>query len=469
MVFNSFLFLGFFLLVLGVDRGLPADRPRKLFLVAMSYLFYAAWKWPYLLLLVGSSLLDWGIGNALVRTESTGRRRAWLAVSVVANLGLLAAFKYGNFLLSSLASALGAAGMEWSPPTLPLELPVGISFYTFQTLSYSIDVYRGSLRPPKSILDYLLYVAFFPQLVAGPIVRASEFLPQCERLPRATGGQIGYGAFLIALGLFQKALLSDTILAPVADEIYGAPARASVAEAWIGTLAFTGQIYFDFAGYSLCAIGAALALGFHLAPNFRAPYAASGFSDFWTRWHVSLSSWLRDYLYIPLGGNRRGAFMTARNLMVTMLLGGLWHGADWRFLLWGAGHGVLLLIERALRQVIPSPTASLRLLGSVVCFLGVSVLWDTFRAKSMADTAQLFLAKLGVGAGVGGGLDDWAVVSVLAVLVATVGVHHATRRLRWPELIGRAPSWALGFVLTLVLMGLAMASGDERAFIYFQF
>ena len=279
-------------------------------------------------------------------------------------------------------------GVEYHPPALSIVLPVGISFYTFQTLSYTIDIYLSRTKLSPSFLDFALFVTFFPQLVAGPIVRAVDFLPQLERPRRASSEQFGWGLCLLTLGLFEKIVLSDGILAPVADQIYRATDQVSWAQAWIGTFAFSGQIFFDFAGYSTCAIGAGLCLGFELPTNFRAPYAAMGFSDFWQRWHISLSAWLRDYLYIPLGGNRSSAPRTYVNLAVTMLLGGLWHGASWRFVIWGAIHGFYLMVERIVRRnrgPVRSESLAVQLATILLTYLMVCITWVFFRAQSLSD------------------------------------------------------------------------------------
>ena len=334
MTFNSFTFALFFLLVLGLYQLPLSWRARKGMLLCSSYLFYAAWNPPFVSLLVVSTVVDWVAGKRIYASRGTPRS-AWLVLSLCTNLGILAYFKYSPFLLQSFSELAAGVGIVFEPATAGIVLPIGISFYTFQTLSYSIDIYRRRLRPATSFLDYALFVTFFPQLVAGPIVRASEFLPQCLEPKRADARQMGWGFILLTVGLFQKTILADQLFAPIADVIYAEPDRVSFATAWLGTLAFSGQIFFDFAGYSACAIGAALCLGFALPDNFRYPYAAIGFSDFWRRWHISLSSWLRDYLYIPLGGNRHGRFSQAASLMLTMLIGGLWHGAAWTFVVWG--------------------------------------------------------------------------------------------------------------------------------------
>ncbi len=272
-----------------------------------------------------------------------------MITSVTSNLSMLGFFKYGNFLLANFQWLLARAGIAYAPPHLDIFLPIGISFYTFHSLSYTLDVYRRVCQPTKSLRDFTLAVSFFPQLVAGPIVRAADFLPQLVAAPVLRRGQFYWGLLLMTLGLFEKIVLADTMLADTADTIFGYGGSLQSVDAWSGVLAFAGQIFFDFSGYSTCAIGAALCLGFHLKDNFRFPYAAVGFSDFWRRWHISLSTFLRDFLYIPLGGNRSGPARAAINLMIVMFIGGLWHGAAWTFVVWGLIHGVLLVLER-LRQ-----------------------------------------------------------------------------------------------------------------------
>ena len=346
MLFNSPTFLAFFLVVLAVHYSPLEWTPKKGFLLLASYLFYAAWNPPFVALIWLSTVVDWYAAKWMFASSSPTLRRGLLILSLTTNLGLLGFFKYSGFVLENFVAVAQLGGVIFTPVDLGVLLPIGISFYTFQTLSYTIDVYRGQLEPADSPLDFALFVTFFPQLVAGPIVRASQFLPQLVEEKRATSAQMGWGFSLFTLGLFEKVVLADSWMAPAADVVYDAAPLAGAMDAWVGTLAFSAQIFFDFAGYSTCAIGIALCLGFALPDNFRYPYAAIGFSDFWSRWHISLSSWLRDYLYIPLGGNRRGRRRTYINLGLTMLLGGLWHGAAWRFVVWGGLHGAYLGIER---------------------------------------------------------------------------------------------------------------------------
>jgi alginate O-acetyltransferase complex protein AlgI len=391
-------------------------------------------------------------------------------VSLVSQLGLLGYFKYGGFLLENFTWLVQRAGLDFSPAAPDIVLPVGISFYTFQTLSYTFGVYRGEDRPCRSFLDYALFVTFFPQLVAGPIVRAHDFLPQCVEPRRASPRQLGFGLALLTFGLFQKSLLADAVLAPVSDAVFGAPARAGALDAWIGTLAFSGQIFFDFAGYSACAIGAAACLGFALPENFRCPYAALGFSDFWRRWHVSLSSWLRDYLYRSLGGNRRGAARTTLNLLLTMLIGGLWHGAGWHFVVWGGLHGIYLVAERALRgearRAAPARRAP-RLALAAGTFLLVSLTWIFFRAPSLGDALAMAaaLARAAPAQLVSAG----QAASVLAVMAAALAAQWRWRDADLQSRVESWPLWLRSGALALALIALLLAPGEDRAFIYFQF
>ncbi|RLA42446.1 MAG: MBOAT family protein [Gammaproteobacteria bacterium] len=476
MLFNSFTFLLFFALVL-LLHNLPLPwRWKKTQLLLASYLFYAAWNPPFVVLLWISTLTDWFVGRGMAAAVTKTRRRGLLFVSLGVNLGLLAYFKYAGFLLDSFASVVRTLGVDYEPAMPDIILPLGISFYTFQTLSYTLSIYRGESRPSRSFLDYALFVTFFPQLVAGPIVRSTEFLPQCAMPKRADARQMGWGLALLTFGLFQKTVLADALLAPTADLVFNAAGSVGTLDAWVGTLAFSGQIFFDFAGYSSCAIGAALCLGFILPENFHFPYAALGFSDFWRRWHISLSSWLRDYVYITVGGNRLGIGRTYINLMFTMLLGGLWHGASWHFVVWGGLHGTYLAIERLLR---PHFTATLvrpgmRRLGmALFTFLLISVTWIFFRAQTFGDALQIVLAL------VGGVLDQpdsqlvqvtsWHVGQVLFVLTATFVVQFSLRDADLENRFSALPLVARSILLTILLLSILVAPGDDRAFIYFQF
>lgn len=474
MLFNSISFLQFFLAVLAL-HALPLPWGWKKFnLLAASYLFYAAWNPPFVVLIWISTLVDWFVVRAMARTSATSRRRALLFVSLGCNLGLLAFFKYGGFALDNFVAMVNAAGIQYQPAAPNIILPVGISFYTFQTLSYTLDVYRGQGRPWKSFLDFALYVTFFPQLVAGPIVRAVDFLPQCIAPHRPDRKQLSWGLSLLTLGLFQKVVVADGLLAPIADRVYADALHMGTIDAWIGTLAFSGQIFCDFAGYSTCAIGVALCLGFRIQDNFRFPYASIGFSDFWRRWHISLSSWLRDYLYISLGGNRTGRARTQLNLMITMLLGGLWHGAAWTFVVWGGLHGMYLVLERKLREwAPPSPLWGLlpvRIGLALATYACVCLTWVFFRAQDFPSAGSLVASMFGwqpqtvyrmVSAN-----DIALVLGVTAVMLA---VHWVLRETTVEAAAARLPWWLRGAALAAMLTAVFTMAGDDRAFIYFQF
>src|ERR1700737_3173399 len=315
MLFNSLTFVVFFAVVVTLYWSIHSWNARKIFFVVCSYIFYGAGNPPFAAFLFSTTAMDFWLGRQIAKAKGHSRR-GWLVASVCMNLSMLGFFKYGNFLLQNFQWLLSRVGIVYQPPHLDILLPVGISFYTFHSLSYTLDIYRGVLRPTKSLRDFILAVSFFPQLVAGPIVRAGDFLPQLVRPPALRAGQFLWGLALMTMGLFEKIVLADTMLSGSADRVfsYGGPLIAL--DSWLGVIAFAGQIFFDFAGYSSCAIGAALCLGFHLKDNFRFPYAAIGFSDFWRRWHISLSTFLRDYLYIPLGGNQVRPFRAALNLVI---------------------------------------------------------------------------------------------------------------------------------------------------------
>jgi len=471
MVFNSLTFIAFFAAVL-VIHNLPLPWTlKKINLVVASCLFYAAWNPPFVLLLMLSAVVDFRLARWMGSTESPRGRRAILIASLVLNLGLLSFFKYGGFILDNFRAAVALLGIDYHPPRPDIILPLGISFYTFETISYLIDVYRRKIAPWPSFVDYALFLTFFPHLVAGPIVRARDFLPQCERPHRATSQQFFWGLCLLLIGLFEKVIIADSIMAPAADKVFNAVRSAGHVDAWIGTLAFSGQIFMDFAGYSLCGIGVALCFGFVLNDNFHSPYAAIGFSDFWQRWHMSLSSWLRDYLYIPLGGNRSGARRIQINLMLTMLLGGLWHGAAWRFIAWGGLHGLYLVGERGIRRAWGKPVREQGAIAAAlafVTFLVVSVTWVFFRAPDFGAAARL-LWLLANPTRQHFLVDRMDVLSVLAIIFATLIVHWKLRTTSLEDAAARTPAWLRGLALVAVVICLVLAPGEDRAFIYFQF
>lgn len=446
MLFNSLTFVAFFVIVYLLYRVIPGWGMRKNLLLVCSYIFYGAWNPPFAALLLTSTVVDWWLAGRMDRESIQSRRRLWLTLSLVTNFGFLGFFKYGNFLLDNTVALLGAMGISYHPPHLDILLPVGISFYTFHTLSYTIDVYRRQLKPEYSLRDFALFVSFFPQLVAGPIVRARDFLYQLKDPPAPVRGRFAWGVFLMTMGLFEKVVVADTLLAPTADLVFGHPFPLAALDAWAGALAFGMQILCDFSGYSLTAIGADLCFGFYLLDNFKFPYGASGFSDFWRRWHISLSSWLRDYLYIPLGGNRLGTARTCFNLMFVMLLGGLWHGAAWTFVLWGALHGLFLLIERAVRFFTAGATWTDSLLartaGWLLTVLGVTITWVFFRAADFPTAMKTLVSMFGAFGERGDQiLATRDLIEVGAVVAVVLTAHRLLRDSSIEAIVQRSPRW----------------------------
>ncbi len=473
MLFNSLTFLVFFAGVLAL-HALPLPwKVKKTNLLLASYVFYGAWNPPFVVLLWISTVLDWYVAKWLGREERPARRRGLLLLSVLGNLGILGYFKYGEFLLENWQAAMSLLGIAYAPAEWSIVLPVGISFYTFQTMAYSLDVYLRRERPADSFLDFALFVTFFPQLVAGPIVRPADLIPQFAAPPRVTARQFVWGLGLVSLGLFEKVVVADTLLAPSADTVFGARGAVHALDAWIGVLAFSGQIFSDFAGYSTTAIGVSLCLGFSLMSNFHYPYAAIGFSDFWRRWHISLSTWLRDYLYIPLGGNRKGPGRTYVNLMLTMLLGGLWHGASWTFVVWGGLHGSYLAMERFLtgrfagRRLFGS--AGSRLALALLTYVLVLITWVFFRAQDF-PSAWLLLRSMFGAEGSGEPVLYWnGILAVAAVTVVMLATHWRMRDTTLEAAVERTPAWIIAAVWAAMLFGVITTQGSGNAFIYFQF
>ena len=467
MLFNSFQFAIFFAALLVLHRSLPPAR-RGALLLGASLLFYALWFPAYLLLLLG----EIGVNYALLRAIARGARpRAALTASVVFTLGVLGSFKYAALFLETIAPAL-RAGLGIDPPVPEIFLPLGISFFSFQMIALAVDVYRGQLEPPERISRYALFVAFFPQLIAGPILRGAQFLPQLARGARPNAERTQRGLWLVACGLFKKVVLADFFLAPFVNDVFLLPGVGTASFHWVAAFSFAFQIYYDFSGYTDMARGIALLLGFELPANFLEPYLSRDPAEFWRRWHVTLSTWLRDYLYIPLGGNRRGGARTLVNLALTMLLGGLWHGAAWNFVIWGGLHGVLLVFHRLLARRSDSsrPLSAGDAPRILATFLAVSVIWVFFRAPTF-DDAWLFLQGM-AGAGRDGG---WPVFQCL-VLGACAVLHPLERlaRERGGELRRRLAETGWGPALQGaglgIVIGLAIAaSGAGGEFIYFQF
>jgi alginate O-acetyltransferase complex protein AlgI len=468
VVFNSLTFLVFFAIVLLLHRLPLPWTAKKVNLLLASYLFYAAWNPPFVILLWISTAIDWVAARRVYEASRPSRRRAWLVLSLAANLGFLGFFKYGAFLLENWQALMAAVGIAWVPPAWDVVLPVGISFYTFQTMAYTLDVYLGRAKPLGSLLDFSLFVTFFPQLVAGPIVRPGQLVPQFSAPRRATRDMLLWGLLLMVLGLFMKVVVADAGLANVADRVFAAEGPVGFSDAWLGTLAFSGQIFCDFAGYSTIAIGAALCLGFALPDNFNMPYAAIGFSDFWRRWHISLSTWLRDYLYIPLGGNRGTEARTYANLMLTMLLGGLWHGASWTFVVWGGLHGLYLAGERWLRAktgVQGDPASG----WSRFALALVNLTWVFFRAETFDGAGRILAGMFGLARDAQAVLPTVYMMKAAVIVAGIVSVHWLMRKRRLEDVVARAPWWVTGTVAAAMLFAVIIAQGSGEAFIYFQF
>ncbi len=462
MRFNSLEFLFFFpCVLLGYALLYRSWKARKVLLLVSSYLFYMAWNPPFALLLVGSTFLDYIAARAMERTDRNSLRRAWVAASCMGNLGVLVFFKYSDFLLSNFWVF---APNDAAYPTFfsGLILPVGLSFYTFQSMSYTIDVYRGEQKATHDLLNFALYVSFFPQLVAGPIIRSTYFLPQLEtaRHPRAV--DMLKGLDQIARGFAKKVIMADT-LAMYVDVVYSAPGDYGAVNHVLATYAYAFQIYFDFSGYSDIAIGTAALLGFKVPANFNLPYLARGPADFWRRWHISLSTWLRDYLYISLGGSRATKWKIYRNLLITMLLGGMWHGAAWGFILWGAFHGVWLAVHR----LIVRDGGLIRLPGFVSIFFPFHLVclgWVFVRAESLADIGTILRAFTDIATPI-------QTVSVPALIVLAFGfLSHCLGNSKSLGLIwNSAAADVKVFAYICIIIGVLLNSGDTGQFIYFQF
>jgi alginate O-acetyltransferase complex protein AlgI len=473
MLFNSLTFIVFFVVVVTAYWGMRSWTARKNLLVVSSYIFYGAWNPPFAALLFSTTAMDFWLGARIARAKRPHSRKVWLVISVAMNLSMLGFFKYGNFLLENFQWFMARLGVAYQPPHLDILLPVGISFYTFHSLSYTLDVYRGVMQPTKSLRDFILAVSFFPQLVAGPIVRAGDFLPQLLAPPKPQTGRFLWGLALMTLGLFEKVVLADTMLAGSADRIfsYGGPVIAL--DSWLGVMAFAGQIFFDFAGYSTCAIGAALCLGFHLKDNFRFPYAAIGFSDFWRRWHISLSTFLRDYLYFPLGGNRVGWARAAINLVIVMFLGGLWHGAAWTFVVWGLLHGFYLVIEHTLRALVGerawTENFAVKLLLGLVTYAAVCLAWVFFRASDFTIATRLLRGMFGGHAHGDALLSTREMLQIGIVTFFMMLAHWSLRDMSLEQAVERLPRWVVTIAWAGMACALILNQGSSNAFIYFQF
>ena len=473
MLFNSLVFVLFFAFVLvAYWLILPKRKSQNLLLLAASYFFYGWWDWRFLSLLLFSSVFDYWVARRIEETDDERKRLSFLWASVASNLGILGVFKYFDFFADSLVALFALLGWQADSITLDVALPVGISFYTFQTLGYTIDVFRRRMPATRDIADFALYVSFFPQLVAGPIERASYLIPQIEKPRSIDVGRVNDAVWLILWGYFKKVFVADNA-AKVADSVFNGYAQFEGLDLLVGALAFTAQIYGDFSGYSDIARGVAKLLGFDLMVNFRLPYFARDPSDFWRRWHISLSSWLRDYLYISIGGNRRGTGRTYRNLFLTMLLGGLWHGAAWNFVLWGAYHGLLLVSYRMVRRGGPRADGCGPLLSYVLPWVRIGFMfcltvvgWILFRCNSV-DQIVHFFSHMGLDASA----QTMAFASKVGMLWTPVMAVQIAQHWTGDLLIVARLSNCTKALVYAALVAAILLRGvrDGSEFIYFQF
>ena len=470
MTFNSIDFVVLLLLVLGLHWLVPA-RFRNHVVLAGSYAFYGWWDVRLLGLLVLSTVVDFTVARSLGGTpaDQHRRRRALLGSSLVVNLGVLAGFKYAGFFLESLGGALDALGLAANPPLLQIVVPVGISFYTFQTLAYTIDVFRGRVEPVRDPVTFATYVAYFPQLVAGPIERAQRLMPQIADIARRppTGPVLRQALSLMGVGLFKKVVLADGV-APIVNDAFAEPGEVGGITLAVALVGFAVQIYADFSGYSNMARGVSLLFGIELSTNFREPYLSRSITEFWQRWHISLSSWLRDYLYIPLGGNRGGRARTLRNLMLTMLLGGLWHGAAWTFVVWGGLHGTYLAIERVtgLGRSDRQRGRGANALATLTTFGLVTLTWTFFRAETLAGALEV-LGRIASAATGPVNIADALVVACAAGIAFALDVAQRRQREGAPLVVGPVRA---GFVTAGMAAAVVIFSGGvPEPFIYFQF
>jgi alginate O-acetyltransferase complex protein AlgI len=457
----------------------PWPRARVWLLLIASLSFYASWNKWLALLVAFTSVVDYLIARGMDSFTRRADRKGLLIASIVMNLGLLCYFKYANFFLQSLEEGLQAAGASYAFRTLSVILPVGISFYTFEAINYTVDVYRGKLKAETRLDNFLLFILFFPHLVAGPIVRASDFLPQIRRPKRWNWSRIGLGFGLLALGAFKKLAIADR-MALYVDPVFDNVDAYSSAAAWVAAVAFTIQIYCDFSGYSDMALGSAHLLGYKLVINFRMPFLAANISEFWRRWHISLSTWLRDYLFIPMGGSRHGFWQTQRNLLVTMTLGGLWHGANWPFVVWGLVQGLYLIAHRFVqmmlepfplfREVLRSPPGTaVRVAFTFMLFCLSMVI---FRAPTLPVAGDVLTRMFVPDDGRSAPLALHGFWITIAVVVAghAIGLHLASGRFVWARAWRQTPAPVLGALgAAAIVVAVVLSPATSKAFIYFQF
>ncbi|XLS30789.1 MBOAT family O-acyltransferase [Flavobacteriaceae bacterium M23B6Z8] len=468
MIFNSLAFLIFFPVVFFIYWSIPARfvRVQNILLLVASYFFYGWWDWRFLSLIAFSTIVDYFLGIAIHRQEEPKKRKFFLLLSLCTNLGLLGFFKYFNFFIDSWVSAWNAVGYDMQYSTLNIILPVGISFYTFQTMSYSIDIYRKELTPTRNFIAFATFVSLFPQLVAGPIERASNLIPQILVKRGWNYERFKDGVLQIAVGFFRKVVVADSI-GVIIDGIYNNPEIHNASSILMAIVLYSFQIYFDFSGYSDIAIGTAKLLGFDFKRNFNLPYFSSSITEFWRRWHISLSSWLRDYLYIPLGGNRNGVVKQYRNLFITMLLGGLWHGSSWNFVIWGGIHGVLLGLEKKFGWV----ATRYKLFQNLGVFIAVSLIWVFFRSINFQDSVVIF-EKLFTGDYLMpyyGSTNRIAGLAYGLFLALSMDIYLFIKDTALENLGSKIPNVTYVLLLNFIIINTILFFSSASNFIYFQF
>jgi len=458
MLFHTWPFALFFIIVYPAYLALKNTKLRVPWLLAVSYFFYACFNPLYLILISYSTLLDYIV---VMKMAKSTRRKMWLSISIVNNLGLLSFFKYGGFVTDNLNLLLSSLGIPYALPAPGILLPVGISFYIFQSMSYTIDYYRGNIERETSLIRYATFVSLFPRLVAGPIERAKNLLPQLHKPPKVSIQDITDGLSLFVVGFFKKVALAD-YMALYVDKVYDAPEQFQAPALVLATFLFSWQIYFDFSGYTDMARGVARMMGFRLMLNFNNPYLATGLGDFWSRWHISLSSWFKDYVYIPLGGNRKGKFNTYRNMFLTMVISGLWHGAAWTFVTWGAVHGLGRFCTRELEKTSFYKERVPKVAKQLLVFVFVSFAWIFFRAATISDAWMIVTRIFSSGRA-----KHYCPLLALALVFAVWLYQFAYEsRLKW---VLELRAVRIGIVLLLVFYLAVFAPASEKAFIYLQF
>ncbi len=458
MLFHTWPFALFFIIVYPAYLALKNTRLRVPWLLAVSYFFYACFNPLYLILISYSTLLDYTV---VMKMSKSTRRKMWLSISIVNNLGLLSFFKYGGFVTDNLNLLLSSLGIPYALPAPGILLPIGISFYIFQSMSYTIDYYRGNIERETSLIRYATFVSLFPRLVAGPIERAKNLLPQLQKPPKVSIQDITDGLSLFIVGFFKKVALAD-YMALYVDKVYDAPEQFQAPALVLATFLFSWQIYFDFSGYTDMARGVARMMGFRLMLNFNNPYLATGLGDFWSRWHISLSSWFKDYVYIPLGGNRKGRFNTYRNMFLTMVISGLWHGAAWTFVIWGALHGLGRFCTRELERTSFYKERVPKVVKQLLVFVFVSFAWIFFRAATISDAWVIVTRIFSSGLA-----NPYCPLLALALVFAVWLYQFAYEsKLRW---VLELRLVRIGIVLLVIIYLAVFAPASEKGFIYLQF